>query len=229
MVVCDRSNKCWVNIPFVQGRAGLSVSLTATGTVIMKSVCLIRYPPVWFALVSKLLLALKSLVFWDITTRGLLKVNHIASIFRVEEEAKLCLLPASRLYLAWLILPLRWWRHVPPKHDWFLKEDARFEVFTAVTMKNAVFWDVALCSSSVKRCLQPPAHAGSSLADFSTLKMEAIRSSETSVHRRTAKPIKRHFKGTTGRYIPEDRIPHNHGCENINSYIISIICKTPWL
>jgi hypothetical protein len=34
----------------------------------------------------------------------------------------------------------------------------RFEVFTAVTMKNAVFWDVAPCRS------------GSSLADFSTLK-----------------------------------------------------------
>jgi hypothetical protein len=41
-------------------------------------------------------------------------------------------------------------------------------------MKNVVFWDVALW-------LQPPAHAGSQLADFSTLKMEAIRSSETSV------------------------------------------------
>jgi hypothetical protein len=48
------------------------------------------------------------------------------------------------------------------------KNYVRFEVFTAVTMKNAVFW-------------QPPAHAGSSFADFSTLKMEAIRSSETSV------------------------------------------------
>jgi hypothetical protein len=33
--------------------------------------------------------------------------------------------------------------------------------------------------------LQPPANAGSSLADFSTLKMEAIRSSETSVHTRS--------------------------------------------
>jgi hypothetical protein len=30
--------------------------------------------------------------------------------------------------------------------------------------------------------LLPPAHAGSSLADFSTLKMEAIRSSETAPH-----------------------------------------------
>jgi hypothetical protein len=29
--------------------------------------------------------------------------------------------------------------------------EVRFEVFTAVTMKNAVFWDVAQCSSSVNR------------------------------------------------------------------------------
>jgi hypothetical protein len=48
-------------------------------------------------------------------------------------------------------------------------------------MKNAIFWDVALCRS----CLQQPARAGSSLTDFSTLKMEAIRSSKTSVHRRS--------------------------------------------
>jgi hypothetical protein len=66
--------------------------------------------------------------------------------------------------------------------------------------KNAVFWDVAPCRCCVNRRLggtyrlqfqgrkilergtsvsrlQPPAHAGTSLADFSTLKMEAIRSS----------------------------------------------------
>jgi hypothetical protein len=80
----------------------------------------------------------------------------------------------------------------------------RFEVFNAVTMKNAVFWDVASC-----RWLQPPAHAGSSLADFSTLKMEAIRFSETSAHTRS-----------TRRHIPEDGILHVHGlfkqfCENL--------------
>jgi hypothetical protein len=50
-------------------------------------------------------------------------------------------------------------------------------------MKNAV------CS------LQPPAHAGSSLADFSTLKMEAIRSPETSIYTRY-----------TRRHILEDGI-----------------------
>jgi hypothetical protein len=92
----------------------------------------------------------------------------------------------------------------------------RFEVFTAVTVKNAVFCDVAPCKSCVNRrfggkyhlhlqgreirerrtsvsSLQPPAHAGSSLADFSTLKMEVIRCSETSVHTRS-----------TRRHIPED-------------------------
>jgi hypothetical protein len=43
--------------------------------------------------------------------------------------------------------------------------------------------------------LQPPAHAGSLLADSSALKLEAIISSETSVHTRS-----------TRRHIPEDGI-----------------------
>jgi hypothetical protein len=81
-------------------------------------------------------------------------------------------------------------------------------------MKNSVFWDVAPCRSCVNRrfggtaeCLQPPAHAGSSLEDFSTLKMEAIRSSETSVHTKS-----------TRRHIPEDGILHSHRRENLKSY-----------
>jgi hypothetical protein len=56
--------------------------------------------------------------------------------------------------------------------------------------------------------LQPPAHAGSSFADFSTLKMEAIRSSETSVHTRS-----------TRSHIPEDGIFRSHRRENLKSYI----------
>jgi hypothetical protein len=43
--------------------------------------------------------------------------------------------------------------------------------------------------------LQQPAHAGSSLVDFSSLKMEVILSTETSVHTRS-----------TQRHIPEDGI-----------------------
>jgi hypothetical protein len=38
--------------------------------------------------------------------------------------------------------------------------------------------------------LQPPTYAGSSLTDFSTLKMEAIRASETSFYKRS---IRRHI------------------------------------
>jgi hypothetical protein len=53
--------------------------------------------------------------------------------------------------------------------------------------------------------LQPPADTGSSLADFSTLKMEVIRSSEMSVHTRS-----------TRCHIPEDDILHSHHHENLN-------------
>jgi hypothetical protein len=90
-------------------------------------------------------------------------------------------------------------------------------------MKNAVFLAVAPCracelnqrfggryrlhlrgrkirerGTSVSRW-QPRAQAGSSLADFSTLKMEAKRFSETSVQ----------FTRSTRRDIPEDGILHN--------------------
>jgi hypothetical protein len=52
-------------------------------------------------------------------------------------------------------------------------------------------------SSDYEECrLQPPAHAASSLADFSTLKMEAINPSETSVRIRS-----------TRRHNGEDGIP----------------------
>jgi hypothetical protein len=80
-------------------------------------------------------------------------------------------------------------------------------------LKNAVFWDVAPCRSYVNRrfggtyrlhlqgrkireretSVSMWLHAASSLTDFSTLKMEAIRSSETSVHIRS-----------TRHHIPED-------------------------
>jgi hypothetical protein len=88
-------------------------------------------------------------------------------------------------------------------------------------MKNAFFWDVAPCRSCVNRCVggtyylhlqgrqirergtsvitwlqtSHAAHAGSSLADFSTVKMEAIHSCETSVYTRS-----------TRHHIPENGI-----------------------
>jgi hypothetical protein len=65
-------------------------------------------------------------------------------------------------------------------------------------MKDVVFWDVAPCRYCVNRLLQPPAHTGSSLADFCTLKMEATRSYETSVYTISIR-----------RHIPEDGILHS--------------------
>jgi hypothetical protein len=65
--------------------------------------------------------------------------------------------------------------------------------------------------SAALRFEQPPAHAGSSLADFSTLKMEAIPSSETSVHTRS-----------TLRHMPEDGILHSHRRETHKSYCVPL-------
>jgi hypothetical protein len=53
------------------------------------------------------------------------------------------------------------------------------------------------------------ARAGFSLADFSILKMEAIRFSETSVHAKTAR-----------LHIPEYGILHSHRRQNLKAYII---------
>jgi hypothetical protein len=107
----------------------------------------------------------------------------------------------------------------------------RFEVFTAVTMKKAVFWDVAPCRSCVNRrfggtyrlhlqgrCLTSLTDA--SRADFlifpSTLKMETIRSSNTLDYTRS-----------TRRHIPEDDILHSHRLENLKSYIDSTMYYIP--
>jgi hypothetical protein len=57
--------------------------------------------------------------------------------------------------------------------------------------------------------LQLPAHVGSSLADFYTLKMEAICSSETSV-----------YTISTWHHIPEDGILHSHRRENLKMLLV---------
>jgi hypothetical protein len=56
-------------------------------------------------------------------------------------------------------------------------------------------------------CLSPAFTLVSCSANFSTLEMETICSSETSVH----------FQRTTRHYIREDGILHNHRCENFKS------------
>jgi hypothetical protein len=77
----------------------------------------------------------------------------------------------------------------------------------------ASIFRVEKCMSEKPVCtgadLQPPAHAGSPLAHFSTLKMEAIRSSEKLVNARS-----------TQRHIPEDHTLHSHRCGSLKSYNI---------
>jgi hypothetical protein len=78
-------------------------------------------------------------------------------------------------------------RKHPPEASILIKSLKRFEVFTAVTVNN-------MSSEMWRRVdLQPPAHAGSYIADFSILKMEVIRFFETWFYTRS-----------TWRHIPED-------------------------
>jgi hypothetical protein len=94
------------------------------------------------------------------------------------------------------------WNQTSPGHN----SRVRFEVFTPVTMKNAVYWDVAPCRSCVNRRfggmyrlhLQGIKISERGISVSRRLKMEAIRSSETSVHTRS-----------TRQHIPEDGILHN--------------------
>jgi hypothetical protein len=62
--------------------------------------------------------------------------------------------------------------------------------------------------------LQPPVQADSSLSDFSTLKMETIRSYEKSVH-----------TISTRRHIPEDGILNSHRRENLKSYRMKFVLQ----
>jgi hypothetical protein len=63
--------------------------------------------------------------------------------------------------------------------------DAAEEVFTAPVMYIAIFWNIAPCS----RIILPShlLHAGFLLCLFSILKMEVIRSAESSAHTRTTR------------------------------------------
>jgi hypothetical protein len=83
------------------------------------------------------------------------------------------------------------------KPTWSIQRWEYSHIFISHVLSSlsASCWHLAWVTLQPWRWLQPPAHASSSLADFSTLKMEAIRSSETSVYTRY-----------TPRHIPEDGV-----------------------
>jgi hypothetical protein len=103
-------------------------------------------------------------------------------------------------------------------------------------VKNSIFWDIRpfsllnvnrpfgrICRVHLQRrrisqtknlLLDTCLMLVSCIAYSSTLKMEAMCSSETSGY----------FQRTTHRYIPENRTLHNHSCENLKFYI-----KFGWL
>jgi hypothetical protein len=90
----------------------------------------------------------------------------------------------------------------------------------ASDLKRTIFWNITLESVKAgdKQSTPPAFTLVSCSAYFSTLKMEAICSSETSVDsQRTARRYTR---------IPEDGTLHNHRCENLKSYIASNLFKT---
>jgi hypothetical protein len=98
------------------------------------------------------------------------------------------------------------------------------ETRTSPSVKNTVFWDVAPCGHFVNRRfggtyrlhLQGRCHR--SWMAF-TRKMEAIRSSETSVD-----------KIPTVRHIPEDGLLHSHRRENLKFHIVRLCSHLPrWL
>jgi hypothetical protein len=105
-------------------------------------------------------------------------------------------------------------------NDWGKKVHVN-RYWTFLNIVQALKWRV-LSSGFIlvhKLCLPPAFTLVSCSAYSSTLKMEAICSSETSVD----------FQRTTRRYIPEDSNIYNHRCENLKSYKHEHVLKSCYL
>jgi hypothetical protein len=115
------------------------------------------------------------------------------------------------------------------------KINVGFEVLTAVLIKSSVFWDITPCSPlkvkpTFRRNISPPSLGSKNKTEqetrlkaggkqsrtcsvyFSTLKMEATCSSETSIY----------FQRIIRRYIREDRTLHK-----INTWCSGSILRAP--
>jgi hypothetical protein len=104
--------------------------------------------------------------------------------------------------------------HIRLAANYLLLPLVGINVSISFQMKSIIFGDVTPCS------LLPPAYL-LVLAEIisSTLKMEAIFSSETSVS----------TQQTTRRYIPEDDTLHNHRCKNLKSYKLPNVSFRPFV
>jgi hypothetical protein len=90
-------------------------------------------------------------------------------------------------------------------------------------MKNVAFWDIVPYRACANRCLggkyrlqlqgRKISERGTSLSRW-LLKLEAILSSETSVH-----------TSSTRRHIPEDGVLHSHRRENLKSYMFRALSR----
>jgi hypothetical protein len=97
--------------------------------------------------------------------------------------------------------------------DAILQILVRFEIFMAVTMEIAVFWDVTLCSSC-KSCYLLLTFVPSPLI-LITLMMETIFSSETSL-----------LTTATRRNIPESGILERNSCTSLyKSKCFEVYCS----
>jgi hypothetical protein len=83
---------------------------------------------------------------------------------------------------------------------------------TAIKHGNVVYVKHTQIMKNLFCRLQLPTYAGSSLADFSALKIEAMGYSITTVNTRS-----------TRRHIPEDGILLGHRRENIKSYTLKFV------
>jgi hypothetical protein len=117
---------------------------------------------------------------------------HVAKQKQTQKEVSAQILLYSFICSVCLALQSNVWSNVMvQKHARNLLNYLRFEVFMAVTMKNAVFWDVTLCGSSKKQCfggayllchqLVVTANVVSSSLILFTLMMKVIHSSKISV------------------------------------------------
>jgi hypothetical protein len=93
------------------------------------------------------------------------------------------------------------------------------EIFPDTFLKTVTTLNTTLLKINEPICYTACSHL-LMLANFSALKTEIIWSSETSTHRKS-----------TQCHIPEDDILHSHCCENLKSYIATVVfplfCPTP--